>query len=152
MENSLKHQARDIQTADHRPRSGLTRTWDPTVPDIAEARRAVIDLLERLDRPPCGRSVEDACLVVSELVTNAVRHAPGPCTLELDVSPDGRSLRVTVRDTSRRLPRPQPRDPARIGGHGLHLVRSLSLRLEATPRATGKDVTATVPLEPADPR
>lgn len=152
MENSLKHQARNIQTADHRPRSCLTRTWDPTVPDIAEARRAVIDLLERLDRPPCGRSVEDACLVVSELVTNAVRHAPGPCTLELDVSPDGRSLRVTVRDTSRRLPRPQPRDPARIGGHGLHLVRSLSLRLEATPRARGKDVTATVPLEPADLR
>jgi anti-sigma regulatory factor (Ser/Thr protein kinase) len=149
MENSLKQQARDVRTADHHSRFDLTCTWHPTVPDIAEARRAVTELLKRIGRPPCGRAAEDACLVVSELVTNAVRHAPGPCTLMLNVSPDGRSLRITVRDTSPRLPRLQPRDPGRVGGHGLHLVRSLSRRLETTSRATGKDVTATVSLDQA---
>ncbi|CAL9668535.1 hypothetical protein SUDANB105_07371 [Streptomyces sp. enrichment culture] len=149
MENSLEQQATGVRTADQHPRFDLTCTWNPTVPDVAEARRAVVDLLKRIDRPPSGRAAEDACLVVSELVTNAVRHAPGPCALMLNVSPDGRSLRITVRDTSPRPPRLQPRDPSRVGGHGLRLVRSLSLGLETTLRATGKDVTATVSLDPA---
>jgi len=150
MENSLKQQARNVRTAGARRPLALTCTWERTVPDIAEARRAVTDLLRQAGRPPRRRVAEDACLVVSELVTNAVRHAPGPCSLMLNVSPDGRSLRITVRDTSPSLPRVQPRDPGRIGGHGLHLVRSLSVRFQATPRLTGKDVTATMSLEDAN--
>jgi cold shock CspA family protein len=48
--------------------------------------------------------------LVSELITNAVRHTPGPCTLYLvQDGPDGRELTVAVSDTST-IP-PIPRTP-----------------------------------------
>ncbi|WP_211244064.1 ATP-binding protein [Actinospica robiniae] len=42
-------------------------------------------------------------LAVSELVTNAVCHAPGPCTLEM--AAERGHVRITVSDTSRLVPR-----------------------------------------------
>ncbi|MER6348664.1 ATP-binding protein [Streptomyces sp. NPDC001595] len=152
MEISLRQSARKVQAAPDRVSTGLTCAWDLTVPDIAEARHAVTTLLDQVEPPPHHRAVEDARLVASELVTNAVRHAPGPCVLTLHVDPQHRRLRITVQDTSAVLPRLPARDPARVGGHGLHLVHVLSLRFEATPRATGKDVTAVLSLDRPDGR
>jgi anti-sigma regulatory factor (Ser/Thr protein kinase) len=63
--------------------------------------------------------VEDASLVVSEIVTNAVVHACSAPRLFVTVA-DGR-LRVEVHDTSRALP--VLRAPsAAAGGQGLHIV------------------------------
>ncbi|WP_369386989.1 ATP-binding protein [Streptomyces sp. CG1] len=123
-----------------------SRAWDTGVPPIADARDAVAALLSRLRPAPARRSVQDAQLVVSELLTNAARHAPGPCALRLELTPAGAALRVSVTDTSTEPPRRRPPDPLRIGGHGLFLVAMLSRGLEVTWLPHGKRVTATVPL------
>ncbi|WP_333775876.1 ATP-binding protein [Streptomyces sp. IBSBF 3136] len=123
-----------------------SRTWDAGVPCIADARDAVDALLSRAPHAPGRRAVQDAQLVVSELVTNAVKHAPGPCVLGLELSADGDALRITVTDTSVEPPRARPPDPGRVGGHGLNLVNLLSDGLEVTPLPHGKRVAATLPL------
>jgi hypothetical protein len=75
---------------------------------------------------------DDLELIVSELVTNAVRVAADspmrPPAVCLRLSSDGRSLLVEVWDPSRRAPvRVQP-DPFGERGRGLYLVDALSTR------------------------
>ncbi|MGW2099523.1 ATP-binding protein [Streptomyces olivaceoviridis] len=123
-----------------------SRTWDTGVSSIAEARDAVAALLARARPTPGRRPVQDAQLVVSELVTNAAKHAPGPCALRLELLPDATALRISVTDTSGEPPQRRPPDPRRVGGHGLHLVAMVSRGLEVTWLSQGKRVTATVPL------
>lgn len=123
-----------------------SHTWDSGVFSIGDARDAVADLLGRARPAPDRRSVQDAQLVVSELVTNAAKHAPGPCALRLELLPGATALRVSVTDTSSEPLRQRPPDPRRVGGHGLHLVSMLATALEVTRLARGKRVTATVPL------
>jgi anti-sigma regulatory factor (Ser/Thr protein kinase) len=123
-----------------------SRTWDDAVAGIGDARDVVAALLARVRPAPSRRSVQDARLVVSELVTNVAKHAPGPCTLSLELLPGAGALRITVSDTSSDPPLRRPPDPRRVGGHGLHLVAMLSRALEVTWLPHGKRVTATVPL------
>ncbi|MFB0614451.1 ATP-binding protein [Streptomyces sp. AGS-58] len=121
-----------------------SRTWDAGVSSIAEARDAVAALLAKVRPAPGRRPVQDAQLVVSELLTNAAKHAPGPCALRLELLAG--ALRVSVTDTSREPLRRRPRDPGRVGGHGLHLVAMLSRGLEVTWLPQGKRVSAIVPF------
>jgi anti-sigma regulatory factor (Ser/Thr protein kinase) len=67
-----------------------------------------------------------ACLVATELVTNAVIHADaGPSQLVLRVR--DQRLRIEVSDgDSGRLPRRMHREVTAEGGRGLALVESLS--------------------------
>ncbi|MBV2356256.1 ATP-binding protein [Streptomyces sp. J2-1] len=125
---------------------GYSRTWDAGVTCIGEARDAVAALLAHARPEPSAREVQDAQLVVSELVTNAVKHAPGPCGLSLELTVGPRTLRIAVTDSSPEPPRERPPNARRIGGHGLRLVRMLSAGVEVTPLPGGKRVTATVPL------
>ena len=67
---------------------------------------------------------EDLRLVVSELVTNAVRHARTSSTVVLERS--GPSLTLTVRDCSPSLPLLTTRDSMAGGGRGLGIVDVLS--------------------------
>ncbi|WP_229818439.1 ATP-binding protein [Streptomyces chromofuscus] len=120
--------------------------WDVSGTPIADARHAVRTLLARAGHHPHHRTSQDAQLVVSELVTNAVRHAPGPGTLLLELTPEAGHLRIVVRDSSPRLPEPQPHDARRVGGHGLHLVALLCERMHTVPLRTGKQVIAHVGL------
>lgn len=93
----------------------------------AEARRAVEEVSDHLSR----RRVEDAQLLVSELVTNAIRHAGlgEEETISLVVEASERGMRVEVSDAGSgfELTEPAP-DPARPSGWGLFLVRELSDR------------------------
>lgn len=89
--------------------------------------------------PPAGRTFhDDVLLVVSELVTNAVRHAPGPLGLELGLVPGG--IEIAVRDTSSRPPR--SRTPDLTGGRGWPIVQTLARRVRVVPRHDGKTVHA----------
>jgi anti-sigma regulatory factor (Ser/Thr protein kinase) len=86
--------------------------------------------------------LDDAMLLTSELVTNAVRHAghTSDDPIELTVSVDDDVLRVSVRD---RGPGFDPSEvPVRSeeGGWGLNLVRRLSSRWGVTPADDGTDV------------
>ncbi|SEL84780.1 ATP-binding protein [Nonomuraea pusilla] len=65
---------------------------------------------------------EDVLLVVSELVTNALRHGAGAPVLRVECDHD--RVRVEVRDTGERLP--EPREPEPGSGWGLRVVDMLS--------------------------
>jgi anti-sigma regulatory factor (Ser/Thr protein kinase) len=77
------------------------------------------------------RRLEDAQLLVSELVTNAIRHADlgDEDVIKLVVVAGERALRIEVCDPGRgfEVTEPDP-DPARPSGWGLYLVRELSDR------------------------
>ncbi|MFJ4340114.1 ATP-binding protein [Streptomyces sp. NPDC088915] len=126
-------------------------TWYDGAAQAAEARHAVRALLA--DAPCTGRAAPpatlalDAELAVSELVTNAVLHAPGPCGLVLRLTDD--ELTITVWDTSTAAPTMREPDPGRVGGHGLRLVHTVSDRVVVAPHAGGKRITAHLPLPPA---
>jgi anti-sigma regulatory factor (Ser/Thr protein kinase) len=82
---------------------------------------------------------EKAETVVSELVTNAVRHGRGAVSLALVLTAD--SLRISVSDSGPELPaarRPSPDDP---GGRGLRIVDALCTAREVTVRLRGKTIT-----------
>ncbi|MFK4148407.1 ATP-binding protein [Streptomyces sp. NPDC004065] len=137
------------QAADEHHRTVPVRyvaVWDTAGTSIADTRHAVRTLLARAGHRPTDTAGQDAQLVTSELVTNALRHAPGPGGLVLELSPDGAFLRITVRDSSPRPPRPLPQDARRVGGHGLHLVSRLCDRFRTVPLPDGKQVVAELSL------
>jgi hypothetical protein len=88
--------------------------------------------------------LEDALLVVSELVTNACSHGRGAILLELRWLPPA-TLRVEVFDGNAQLPTPRMRRLlGRTGGRGMYIVAALSERWGVTCRRTvpGKSVWA----------
>lgn len=106
----------------------LLRTAIPAGPETAlVARRCLAGLRDRLD-PDLFQRLR---LLVSELVTNSVRHAgvePGSHVI-LDVDADDDSVRVSVIDGGRGfMPRPRSRDIDEPGGWGLVLLDQLADR------------------------
>ncbi|MEV0115743.1 ATP-binding protein [Streptomyces sp. NPDC050844] len=85
--------------------------------------------------------VDDATLIVSELVTNATRHGRSPCRLRLVVSND--QVTVEVHDASPVSPHvlktgTDPKaDTERESGRGLAMVRHLAARLEVVGTGRG---------------
>ncbi|GAA3797304.1 ATP-binding protein [Streptomyces chiangmaiensis] len=115
---------------------------------ITEARAFGELFLEQLRPEWCAcideRTTGDVLLVVSELVTNAQRHSPGPYILELEGTDT--AVTVVVYDSSAALPRRYPRDPGRIGMHGLEIVHALAAQVACERVPVGKRVTAVVRL------
>jgi anti-sigma regulatory factor (Ser/Thr protein kinase) len=90
-----------------------------------EARSRVRDLQDVIG----SERVEDAVLLVSELVTNAVKYGPEDEQIRLIVQSDGTRSRFTVHDLGLGpLPEMRERDDPAPGGHGLRLVDSLADR------------------------
>ncbi|MFF9457702.1 ATP-binding protein [Streptomyces flaveolus] len=83
-------------------------------------------------------------LVVSELVTNARKYAPGPCMLTLEVV-DG-AVEVTVWDSEPTLPLARAADPGRVGQHGMEIVMAVCQGFEAQREPVGKRITARIAL------
>ena len=81
--------------------------------------------------------IESTELLVSEVVTNAVRYASRPVTLRL-LRTD--TLRCEVGDDCPLLPRVHHALPSDEGGRGLYLVSRLARRWGATRLSTGKIV------------
>jgi anti-sigma regulatory factor (Ser/Thr protein kinase) len=87
----------------------------------AAARRAVVAVLEGWGFRNADW-LDAAAVVVSELVTNAVRHGGGCISLQLEAH--GSRVIVSVADGSSVVPR--RRDPDGIGGRGIALIEALS--------------------------
>ncbi|GAA2542717.1 MULTISPECIES: ATP-binding protein [Streptomyces] len=115
---------------------------------IARARHLAAAFLTRVRTedglPVSARAVEITQLVVSELVTNARKYAPGPVRLDLCVLGD--ALEVTVRDGNPVLPVPRAADPGRVGQHGLEIVMAVAEGLDVQQEPAGKRVTARISL------
>lgn len=115
---------------------------------IAEARHAarrfMADVQAVHGLPVSERAMGLAELVVSELVTNAYKHAPGPCLLDLEIS-DG-AVEISVWDSDPTLPTACPTDPGRVGQHGLEIAMAVCRRFEVRREPVGKCVKAAIVL------
>lgn len=114
----------------------LQLTLSPTLEAPGTARRAVVEALSAAERS--AEFCDVAELLVSELVTNAVRHATGGVQLDLSVSPP--TTRVTVFDHSAERPVVGAAGFDEVGGRGLLLVESLADQWGWEPRCGGKQV------------
>jgi anti-sigma regulatory factor (Ser/Thr protein kinase) len=93
-----------------------------------DAPRRARDEIRALAAELGEERTEDATLLVSELVTNAVKYG-GEGPVEIVVHRDGGHARFTVRDHGGPGPLPEIREPGTAGGgHGLRLVDSISDR------------------------
>ncbi|HWH10698.1 MAG TPA: methanogen output domain 1-containing protein [Solirubrobacteraceae bacterium] len=95
-----------------------------------------------------GSDFDGAELAVSELITNAVRHAPGPAWVHVDWAE--RCPRLEIHDLgpgfALRAVLPDDSDP--LGSRGLFLVSHVAGELSATAkRAGGSRVSAVMPVE-----
>lgn len=117
-------------------------TWDvPTTPESVAFLRAEVSRQLRAWR--LADLVFTTELVVSELVTNAIRHATGP--VELRLLRD-RALICEVADGSSVSPRLRRAQTFDEGGRGLFLVAQLSQRWGTRYTARGKVIWSEQPL------
>ena len=125
----------DVTTND----TTLTLTFERPTPDIVSEARTAIRTTLRETNP--SFDIEDAALLISELLTNALRHAAPPYSVRATVSSE--SLRIEVDDASPELIPPRQAMPKGLSGHGLVIVAGLcsawplgfSRRLEFRPQA-----------------
>ncbi len=119
---------------------------DPKAQTAGQARRLARRALARWGLDELTDQLE---LLVSEVVTNAVRYAERPITLRLlrtDV------LRCEVGDDVPQLPRLRQARPSDEGGRGLYLVNRMARRWGATRLSMGKVVWFELSMPPGAPR
>lgn len=128
-------------------RFDLVRTSPPSLRLDANDRAAAIArahvraFCHRLGHP---RACDSATVVVSELVTNAVRHARTDITVTCSV--DDRFLRVEVRDWSPQEPAARAAGVFDEGGRGLMIVDHLAANWGVDVTGTTKVVWAEIAL------
>ncbi|MGI5349222.1 ATP-binding protein [Streptomyces sp. CA-250714] len=121
-----------------------TTTTLPGTPRAAAAARAYTRRAVARHAPamPMDR-IDDLCLVVSELVTNAIRYGTEPGDkLALKVVLSADRARIEVHDPVRRRPRPRPESCDRTSGRGLLVVAALAESWGTDDRPLGKIVWA----------
>lgn len=118
------------------------RQWHLDLPydvgAVGRAREATGRFLHSasdLGQPVLPTAEYAAALIVTELVTNAIRHTDGPCSLDL-VLHDG-LLDIDVTDTSPTAPETRPPHVHGTGGWGWILVRRLAREVSVRPTRTG---------------
>src|SRR5690349_12054191 len=85
-------------------------------------------------------------IIVAELVSNAIEHAPGPAWVRVDWSADRPQLEVHDLGPGFELRAQLPRAES-VGGRGLFVANALAGDLaRASKRAGGSKVTATLPV------
>lgn len=118
--------------------------------------RSVTDLPAEPSAVSCARSVaralvqawgfpelaEDAQLVISELLTNVIKHAAGTLTVQLVVTGLDNGIRLALSDGSPRRPSVKNVPPDRPNGRGMMLVEALATRWGAETDGVGKTVWA----------
>jgi anti-sigma regulatory factor (Ser/Thr protein kinase) len=85
---------------------------------------------------------DEAVLITSELVTNAVLHGRSAVavTVVVTTTAAGGVLRVAVDDDNSRHPAVKEEDAAALDGRGLHIVDALADRWGVSDRGVGKTV------------
>jgi signal transduction histidine kinase len=132
--------------------------WRFTAPaidaSVPQARHAVRDLLARQGVPASADVLQGLLVIVSELVTNAVRHAVllSPM-LAVEIGVGSEWVRVCVEDNHPYRPAALVADHGQTGGRGLLLVREITREAGgvcdvAQTASGGKIIWAALPLNP----
>ena len=119
-----------------RPRTRVVVPHDPSGP--AQARAAVCGS----DHLQLDDMSDEVALVVSEMVTNAVRHAEPPVHLEVEATDD--EVLVAVCDASPVAPQVRDADHDAEGGRGMMLVDLLAVEHGVRVQPPGKTVWARI--------
>ncbi|MFJ8884506.1 ATP-binding protein [Streptomyces sp. NPDC102402] len=121
----------------------LTVTPAHAAASVAEARDSTRTFLQRLLRPIPSETADSVILVVSELVTNALRHGGGTFTLDLNAHPA--DIEVAVHDRSPQSPRMRAPDvDGATGGFGWPMVNRLARTTAVTRRPSGGKTLTTL--------
>lgn len=115
-------------------------------PDLSDVGRARQFVVKHCAAWGCTAGEDDAKLVVTELVTNALLHAGTPCELRLRLT--GETLRVEVEDGGGGVPDIQAADGGAEHGRGLLLVSALCLAWGIDAGEKGKIVWGELPVRP----
>ena len=107
--------------------------------EMRSVRRAREWLRAFLGRRIPVAQADDAILVVSELVTNALRHGLGDVVVRTSIE-EPTSVRLSVTDSGPEQPTLLPLDPTRIGGVGLRIVDEVAASWGVVPFPGGKTV------------
>ncbi|MFB6826615.1 ATP-binding protein [Streptomyces virginiae] len=109
-----------------------------------DAARAFLHRAAQVRPPAHPSNADSVLLIVTELVTNALRYTGGPCALHLELHGDHLEISVTDADPCRPQPRPPHTDGT--GGWGWLLIDHLTthIHIEPTPEG-GKTICAHSP-------
>ncbi|MEV6104814.1 ATP-binding protein [Streptomyces sp. NPDC051940] len=136
------------------PYEGVWRFTAPALDSsVPQSRHAVRDLLNRQRVPAPDALVHGLLLIVSELVTNAVRHAAllsPEIGVEVAISADW--VRVSVEDQHPYRPKALEAEDDETGGRGLLLVKSITVEAGGVcdvqhTASGGKVIWASLPLQ-----
>ena len=111
---------------------------------VPRARHFLTSILDSAGITDAAETAQDAKLVVTELVTNALLHARPPVAVRVALLDPG--VRIEVADPFRLSP-VRPRDnPEAMTGRGIALIEALSQRWGVEPATEGKVIWAELGL------
>ncbi|WP_327686551.1 ATP-binding protein [Streptomyces sp. NBC_00467] len=126
----------------------VSRAFDGASGSIAAARHFATEFVIQLQDAHGVAVARDVVgsvqLVVSELITNACKYAPGPTLLDMKLT--GQALEISVTDSSPVQATVRPARPGRVGQHGLEIVMALCDGFEVQRRPFGKRIRVRLPL------
>ena len=109
----------------------------PNRPDSTPAARAFLSrLLDGWGVPE--EVIDDASLLATELLSNAVKHGTGLVTLRVEV--ENGVIQVLVHDDAAGLPVVENADATSLGGRGLFIVECVADDWGSDPDDRGKTV------------
>ena len=114
----------------------------PATVSVPLARHVTLDLLRAWGS---SHDLDDAALLVSELVSNVVDHVQGEAVLTLELALAGDWLRISVADGSSIRPVVRQLQGDRPRGRGLQLVEAIADRWGAEDHHGGKRIWFELP-------
>jgi len=109
----------------------------PVIASVPLARHLTLDVLRLWEAP---HDLDDAALLVSELVSNVVDHVGGEASLTVEVTLSGNWLRIAVVDGSAIHPVVQELSLDRPRGRGLRMLQIIASRWGSDQQGDGKRV------------
>ncbi|GAA2749371.1 hypothetical protein GCM10010440_53430 [Kitasatospora cinereorecta] len=122
-----------------------TASFPPLTSNVARARRMTGTALASWGVTHLTDSAE---LVVSELVTNAIRYGRGAVSMTLAINQS--TLHISVADYGHGVPQLRTAGEEDSNGRGLAIVQALCARWAVTTRLSGKTVNCWLDVRPGE--